>query len=131
VLTPAQVRAALVSTGAPQQAGGNPVSQNIGPRPNVVAAVAQVFGNRDCDGNQVPDEIEIYSTPSLDGNLNGIPDACECVGDYNGDTQVDGDDVIEFFADWDAGQIAADVNNDGGVDGDDVLVFFGGWDAGC
>ncbi|HVZ93962.1 MAG TPA: S8 family serine peptidase [Phycisphaerales bacterium] len=38
-LFPVQVRDILRSTGSPQQAGANPVTQNIGPRPNLVAAV--------------------------------------------------------------------------------------------
>jgi hypothetical protein len=52
-----------------------------------------------------------------------------CPSDWNGDGGVDGDDVIAFFADWDAN--AADVNGDGGTDGDDIIAFFAGWDAGC
>ena len=54
-----------------------------------------------------------------------------CPSDYNCDGGVDGDDVIAFFADWDAGLIGADMTGDGGVDGDDVIEFFGRWDAGC
>ncbi|MFZ4574027.1 MAG: GC-type dockerin domain-anchored protein [Phycisphaerales bacterium] len=54
-----------------------------------------------------------------------------CMGDYNCDGGVDGDDVIAFFADWDAGLTDADVNRDGGVDGDDVIAFFEKWDRGC
>ncbi len=52
-----------------------------------------------------------------------------CPSDWNGDGGVDGDDVIAFFADWDAN--GADVNGDGGTDGDDIIAFFAGWDAGC
>ncbi len=40
LLTPAQVKASLQSTGSPQLAGTNPVTQNIGPRPNTTAAFA-------------------------------------------------------------------------------------------
>lgn len=54
-----------------------------------------------------------------------------CAADFNLDGGVDGDDVIGFFAAWDAGDLAADFNGDGGVDGDDVIAFFGRWDAGC
>ncbi|MFZ4573884.1 MAG: GC-type dockerin domain-anchored protein, partial [Phycisphaerales bacterium] len=54
-----------------------------------------------------------------------------CPADYNHDGGVDGDDVIAFFGDWDAGNNAADFNSDGGVDGDDVIQFFGHWDSGC
>jgi hypothetical protein len=52
-----------------------------------------------------------------------------CPADWTLDNTVDGDDVIAFFADWDAG--GADVNADGGTDGDDVIWFFARWDAGC
>jgi hypothetical protein len=61
--------------------------------------------------------------------LYGCPTVC--LADYNHDEGVDGDDVIAFFADWDAGEAGADVNQDGGVDGDDVIEFFAHWDAGC
>ncbi|MFZ4576377.1 MAG: GC-type dockerin domain-anchored protein [Phycisphaerales bacterium] len=60
-----------------------------------------------------------------------VPAEEGCPADHNGDGGVDGDDVIAFFADWDAGVIAADFNGDGGVDGDDVIEFFARWDAGC
>ncbi|MFZ4575308.1 MAG: hypothetical protein ACOYN0_12975 [Phycisphaerales bacterium] len=53
------------------------------------------------------------------------------IADYNDDGGVDGDDVIDFFADWDNGLIASDLTGDGGVDGDDVIFFFGRWDIGC
>ncbi len=52
-----------------------------------------------------------------------------CPSDWNRDGSVDGDDVIAFFSQWDAGD--ADYNNDGGTDGDDVIGFFVNWDAGC
>jgi hypothetical protein len=61
--------------------------------------------------------------------INNCPPPCPA--DFNGDSGVDGDDVIAFFAAWDAAAIAADINGDGGVDGDDVIYFFSRWDAGC
>ena len=54
-----------------------------------------------------------------------------CLGDFDCSGGVDGDDVIAFFGDWDAGLSGADVDGSGGVDGDDVIVFFGAWDTGC
>jgi hypothetical protein len=54
-----------------------------------------------------------------------------CGADFNCDGGVDGDDVIAFFALWDAGESGADFTGDGGVDGDDVIGFFGRWDSGC
>ena len=53
-----------------------------------------------------------------------------CYGDYNDDGGIDGDDVIAFFTDWDAGQMCADADRSRGVDGDDVILFFETWDAG-
>lgn len=32
---------------------------------------------------------------------------------------------------WDAGDPAGDFNGDAGVDSDDVIGFFAAWDAGC
>ncbi|MFZ4575843.1 MAG: GC-type dockerin domain-anchored protein, partial [Phycisphaerales bacterium] len=60
-----------------------------------------------------------------------IDASVRCGGDFNQDFSVDGDDVIDFFGPWDAGEIAADWNRDGAVDGDDVIGFFGRWDEGC
>jgi len=65
-----------------------------------------------------PETITIYTDPP-------------CRADHNGSGGVDGDDIIAFFADWDASRSAADFNNDSGVDSDDVIGFFAAWDAGC
>lgn len=54
-----------------------------------------------------------------------------CLADYVRDGTVDGDDVIGFFADWDAAEAQADVNQDGSTDGDDVILFFQAWDNNC
>jgi hypothetical protein len=54
-----------------------------------------------------------------------------CPSDYTCDGSTDGDDVIAFMSDWDAGAVDADFNGDGGTDGDDVVGFFGRWDSGC
>ena len=57
--------------------------------------------------------------------------ASRCPADIDASGEVDGDDVIAFFAAWDAGEPDGDVNADGGIDGDDVIGFFAGWDRGC
>jgi hypothetical protein len=44
VLTPLEMREILRATGSPQTAGTNPVTQNIGPRPNLGAALPLVSG---------------------------------------------------------------------------------------
>jgi serine protease len=43
VLTPAQVKQHLVTTGTPQQSGLHPVTEKIGPLPNVKAAINQAL----------------------------------------------------------------------------------------
>ena len=52
-----------------------------------------------------------------------------CRSDYDASGGIDGDDVIQFFADWDAAAPCADLDESGGVDGDDVIQFFALWDA--
>jgi glucose/arabinose dehydrogenase len=53
----------------------------------------------------------------------------DCPSDWDLSGGVDGDDVIAFFADWDAGN--ADIDGSSGTDGDDVIYFFSRWDSGC
>jgi hypothetical protein len=124
-LTPAQVKQVLRATGSAQSGPGN-----IGPRPNVVAAVWMMLEGTDCNGNGVPDEVDIRMGGSQDGNGDGVPDECAaCVADWDDSGGVDGDDMIAFFTDWDRG--AGDVNGDLATDGDDTIMFLGLWDAGC
>lgn len=54
-----------------------------------------------------------------------------CIGDFNLDGGVDGNDVAPFFEAWQSADVMADVNNDGGVDGQDLFLFFERWQAGC
>lgn len=51
--------------------------------------------------------------------------------DFDGDSDVDSDDIIGFFGAWDAGDNAADIDGDGDADSDDVIVFFTAFEAGC
>ena len=53
-----------------------------------------------------------------------------CPADFNQDGGIDGADVGDFFAKWEAGSCEGDVNMDGGVDGADVSTFFTAWEAG-
>jgi hypothetical protein len=68
------------------------------------------------------------TTLNATSTLPGTP-TLFCPPDWNRDGGVDGDDVIEFFADWDVSN--ADYNGDLGTDGDDVIAFFADWDRGC
>jgi len=80
--------------------------------------------------HNLPQFLQFYGAGSwsfINNNLSG-PD---CLADFNRDGQVDGDDVIAFFAAWDQAMPTADMNTDGSVDGDDVIVLFDRWDGGC
>ncbi|MFO0836082.1 MAG: GC-type dockerin domain-anchored protein [Phycisphaerales bacterium] len=54
-----------------------------------------------------------------------------CVGDYNCDGFVNGNDFDDFAGFFEAGDPAADVNRDGFVNGDDYDVFAEAFEAGC
>ncbi|MFG0251893.1 MAG: hypothetical protein ACF8NJ_03360, partial [Phycisphaerales bacterium JB038] len=65
--------------------------------------------------------------PDHDGS--GIPDVCECVGDVDGDRDVDGDDLHELLQTW--GQHdpwAVDLDGDNDTDQSDLgilLTYYG------
>lgn len=131
VLTPAQLKAALQNTGSPQQSGAFPATQRIGPRPNVPAAVAAIFGNADCNANSIPDRVDIaMGLADVDGDL--IPDVCQpCPADLNGDRVTDLADFFAFFGCYDLGQPCADIDGNPGVDLGDFFGFFASFDVGC
>jgi parallel beta-helix repeat protein len=74
-----------------------------------------------------------------DTDDNGIPDECEaCVGDVNGDGQVNGFDLGLLLAAWTGSNdcanefcLAADFNGDGHVDGLDMGLFLAAWGNVC
>jgi hypothetical protein len=82
----------------------------------------------DNDGATATDSVlvtvEAAPPPACPWQLDG------CIGDYNNDGGIDGDDVISFFEAWDSGGECADVDQSSGVDGDDVIAFFEVWDSG-
>lgn len=60
-------------------------------------------------------------------NASGVPAGCP--SDWDGDGDVDSDDVIAFFTDFEAGE--ADLDGDSDTDSDDIIGFFAGFEAGC
>jgi hypothetical protein len=76
-----------------------------------------------------------YRSLDLEGQVDGLEHLVQiagpCVGDFNRDGGVDGEDVTAFFSSWEGGMADADVNTDGAVDGQDVQEFFARWEAGC
>jgi Metallo-peptidase family M12/IPTL-CTERM motif len=56
-------------------------------------------GPSDCDGDGVPDELEIATGTETDCNGNSLPDDCELIGnDCNGNTQLDECDINFIFS---------------------------------
>ncbi len=99
-LTSHQMRALLMGTGLPQQDGANPATQNIGPLPDIEAAILKI----------APTSV--------------------CFGDVDGDNLVNFSDltsVLTEFGRTGAG-LSADLDSDGDVDFMDlnaVLAHFG------
>jgi hypothetical protein len=85
---------------------------------------AQAFtGEGDFDG----------ATVSIDGaaTLVAVGDVPDCVADFNGDGQVNTQDVLAFLNAWTAGDPRADCTGDGTINTQDVLCFLNAWTAGC
>ncbi len=89
----------------------------------------------DCNGNGIPDVIEIRDGLATDFNGNGVPDRCEGLGDLNCDVAFDAADIDPFFlaladpALYEAtfpgcDLLHGDINGDGSVDAGDIDVFF-------
>jgi|GEM_PF-1072691 len=72
VVTPAVARTLLVSTGAAQQSGTFPASENIGPRPNLSAAICTFDAASptiDCPDDIVVECSEYDGTPATDTEI--------------------------------------------------------------
>ncbi|MBX3405009.1 MAG: SUMF1/EgtB/PvdO family nonheme iron enzyme [Phycisphaeraceae bacterium] len=87
----------------------------------------------DCNGNQIPDIIDIATGFSSDENGDDIPDECQpcsCPADYDCNGLRDVPDIFAFLADWFAGVPAA--FNFGGTPGvPAIFAFLTAWFAGC
>ncbi|MEY2715232.1 MAG: hypothetical protein RIT24_1575 [Planctomycetota bacterium] len=106
-------------------------------------AVMSLNLGADCDQNQVSDVLQIAGDPALDCNgdlvldtcqpdtdADGIPNACECPWDLNGDGFVSSADLSFILTEWgNYGQGPADVNRDLRVDAQDIAVFLSNWGA--
>ncbi len=92
----------------------------------IVAASPQ---GPDCNANSKRDNCDIADGSSPDINANLVPDECECVtclGDANGNNQIDGDDIQPFANCLLTGSIAtpgcrcADLSNDNALSAADI-----------
>ncbi len=83
----------------------------------------------DCDGDGVPDPIQIALDPKLDLDLDGIIDSCRLkTADFNGDGVVDAIDLGILFVHWGATNSPADLDGDGVVGSGDLGILLGQWD---
>jgi hypothetical protein len=88
---------------------------------------------RDCDGNSVPDSVEIRTGAVIDLNVNGIPDSCEIptceTVDLTDSGLVDGADLGILLGEWGSHEVGvrSDLNRDGTVDGSDLGILLSFW----
>ncbi|QDU83934.1 Intracellular serine protease [Planctomycetes bacterium Pla163] len=90
-LEPSQVLEVLATRALPQTSGAFPASQNVGPRPDLGAALLP-----DLDGNGVPDAIDIVRGAVDDCDGDGVPDAAQVALGLG--TDLDGDGVLDVCA---------------------------------
>ncbi|MCA9286730.1 MAG: DUF362 domain-containing protein [Phycisphaerales bacterium] len=82
----------------------------------------------DCDGDGIGDVCAIAQGLQADLNGNGIPDACECPADLDGNGAVDGADLGVLLGAWGPNPgHAADLDLDCTVGGADLGALLGAW----
>lgn len=102
---------------------------------NGVADMFQLGASRDCNGNDIPDTIDIHARRSLDENRDGLPDECQGGrpifhrGDANADGRLDISDGLFTLGFLFLGTSppscleSADVNNDARMDITDGIAI--------
>ncbi|MBK7403350.1 MAG: hypothetical protein IPJ41_01630 [Phycisphaerales bacterium] len=68
---------------------------------------------------------------AIDAFLIQEVDCGGCVADFNGDGNVNTQDVLAFLNAWNTGDSRADINGDGSVNTQDVLAYLNLWNVGC
>ncbi len=88
--------------------------------------------------NNLPTHIDGWPWQDLGGNCfidtcvdvngDGLPDACQCLSDFNGDEHVGIDDMLQLLAAWGCTACPIeDLNGDGIVGIDDLLSIMANW----
>ena len=82
----------------------------------------------DCNNNGVPDCVEV-ADPKRDRNRDGIPDDCQCLGDFDASGAVGSEDLGILLSAWGVcgSPNARDLTGDGCVDGADLGVLLSNW----
>ncbi len=101
-----------------------------------MAGAARVFDLNLLDGNQdgIPDACQITSGTLTDADNNGIPDVVQfnpCRADFNSFGGVTVQDIFDFLSVWFTGGSRGDFNGSGGLEPQDIFDFLGAWFAGC
>lgn len=66
-------------------------------------------------------------TTCADGNGNGTADACERIGDLNGDGKVNGADLGIMLGEFGTASSRSDLDRNGTVNGADLGILLGNW----
>ena len=75
----------------------------------------------DCDGDGIPDHVEIANNLACDTNLDGLPDQCVCPQDLDCDGSVGMKDLMLLLEQWGMVNANIDFDEDGVVDFHDLL----------
>jgi hypothetical protein len=128
-----------VTSNSTQSTASNPETEIFNPTLETsVVCPGDIF--IDCDNDSVDDRIDncpVDYNPSQEDTYppqgNGIGDACDCVGNFNCDSNVDANDVGDLLSDFgrsiynnpctNASPCNGDFLCDGDVDADDVTEF--------
>jgi hypothetical protein len=93
------------------------------------------IGDFDCNGNGIGDTQDIAEGTSDDINGNGIPDECECLGDLDGDWDIDLSDLAQLLSNYGTTGGAAyedgDIDGDGDVDLADLAALLSAYGTTC
>lgn len=69
--------------------------------------------------------------PPMNVQLTSIDNFPICIADFNGNGQVEVQDLFDFLNEWFGGNLAADVDNDGMLEVQDIFDYLNAFFAGC
>ncbi len=118
-------------------AGGDPTCRVFSPlnplapppcsfNPEIIA-----LSGRDCNANGIDDTRDIQSGHSTDYNHDGVPDGCDCAGDFNRDQVRSPQDIFDFLAAFHAHLPAGDFDRSGSHTPQDIFNFLAAFFSPC